>query len=83
MKPIKFKQSNFIYGVDQPQYIPLPAHRAGDKEGAVTSCWSLSFWERMKVLFTGTIYLTLWTFNQPIQPQKLHLEFEQDESSSN
>lgn len=74
MKPIKFEHSNVEYGKNQPQYLPLPAYK--DKEGYVTSCWSLSFFERMQVLFTGRVYLTLGTFNEPIQPQRLHLDFD-------
>lgn len=74
MKPVSFKQVNTVYGKDQPDYIPLPAHRSGT--GEVISCWQLNLWERIKVLFTGRIYVTLLTYNNPLQPQKLSTKFE-------
>jgi len=66
MEIYKFKECNVTYAANQPEYIPLPAHK--DVEGCVTSCWSLSFIERIKVLFTGKIFLQCLTFNQPLQP---------------
>lgn len=69
MKIVKFKECNSIYAKDQPEYLPLPAHRADD--GEATSCWGLSFLERLKVILTGKIYLSVLTFNRPLQPQKM------------
>ncbi len=69
VKPIHFKQSNSIYAKDQKEYIPLPTHK--DSEGIVTSCYHFSFWERVKVLCFGRIYLQVMTFNCLLQPQKL------------
>jgi len=66
MKPIMFKESNIVYAEHQPEYIPLPAFR--DDKGEVVSCWKLSVRERVKILFTGKIWLDLLTFNQPLQP---------------
>lgn len=60
-----------IYAKDQPQYKPLPAFRW--KDGTVVTKWHLSFKERIKLLFSGHIYLTLKTFNQPLQPVRLTL----------
>lgn len=73
MKPINFPEANKVYGIAQPEYQPLHAYRAQD--GAVTSCWKLSWKEKWRILFTGRIYVTLLTFNQPIQPQLLSTEF--------
>jgi len=67
MKPIKFKEQNCILAEDQPQYQPLPVYRAED--GQVISCWSLTFKERLRVLFSGKIWYSVLTFNKPLQPQ--------------
>jgi len=69
MKIIKFKKCNATYAKDQPEYLPLPAHRADD--GRVTSCWGLSFWERIQVLVSGRMFLQVLTFNKPLQPLKM------------
>ena len=66
MKPIKFKEQTHTYAEDQPEYIPLPVHK--DYEGAVTSCWQLTWKERLQVLIYGKVWHTQLTFNQPLQP---------------
>lgn len=67
MKPMGFKEQNCVYAKDQPQYLPLPAHRS--REGVVVSCWALSLRERLKVLCTGRLWWTVMTFNESLQPQ--------------
>ena len=67
MKIVKFKECNVTFAENQPEYRPLPALKSED--GVVVSCWRLSFWEKMKVLFTGKIWVGLLTFNNPLQPQ--------------
>lgn len=69
MKIVKFKECNTVYAEDQPQYLQLPCHKTVD--GEVTSCWGLSIMERLRVLFTGKIFLRMLTFNQPLQPLKM------------
>jgi hypothetical protein len=61
-----------IYGSQQPEYLPLPALRMGDESGTVRSCWAFGLRDRLRVLFTGRVYLDLMTFGSPIQPQLLH-----------
>lgn len=73
MSPIKFKECNCIYAKDQPEYLPLPVLKTED--GQVTSCWKLSFIEKLKVLLTGKIFVTQLTFNQPLQPLKVKLKY--------
>jgi len=68
MKPSKFKQQNCVCAQEQPEYLPLPAYKSED--GIVTTCWRLSFAERIRVLFTGKIWWQTMTFNKPLQPQK-------------
>lgn len=79
MEILKFKQCNVTFAKDQDEYLSLPAYR--DKYGEVTCCWGLSFRERLKVLFTGKIWLMLLTFNKPLQPMKMFVEypFEEEE----
>ncbi len=74
MDVIKFKGSNTIYAEDQKEYKNLPAHRT--LTGEVTSCWKLSWKERLQVLFTGLIYSTISTANMQLQPQRLSVKFE-------
>lgn len=73
MQPVKFKQANVTYAENQPEYLPLPAHRTND--GQVTSCWRLTFIERIKVFCRGKIFFTVMTFNQPLQPQLPSVDF--------
>ena len=68
MKPVKFKHQNVIFAKDQPEYHPLPALKLNTPEGEVISCWQMSFKERMKVLLTGKVWLSLMSFNKPLTP---------------
>lgn len=72
MEPIKFKGSNVTFAKNQPEYLSLLTHKTDD--GRVTSCWGLSFFERLKVLLTGKIWLSVLTFNKPLQPQRLSVK---------
>ena len=71
MKPIQFKEQTVIFAKDQPQYQQLPALKIKSNEGEVISCWNLSFTERLRVLFTGKIWLSLMSFNKPLTPSFL------------
>lgn len=68
MKPIEFTEQNCVYAKDQKEYLPLPVHKMED--GMVISCWTLTWHERVKLLFTGRIWWTVLTFNYPLQPQR-------------
>lgn len=72
MEAIYFEDCNTVYAKDQPEYLPLHVHKARD--GRVTSCWKLSFFERLKVLLKGAIYLQTLTFNSPLQPLKMSID---------
>ena len=69
MKPIKFPEQNSTYAKDQPQYNPLPTYKT--KDGKIISCWKMSFRERIKTLFTGQVWLSVHTFNRPLQPLRM------------
>lgn len=68
MKPIKFPEANVTYAENQPEYIPLPAFKANTSRGEVISCWKLSFRERLRILLTGKLWVSLMTFNKPLSP---------------
>lgn len=74
MKPVTFKEVNTVFAKDQPQYRPLPAyvHIAG--MGEVVSCWRLTFWERLKLLFTGRVWLSLAMFGKPLTPSLVSVD---------
>ena len=57
------------YAKDQEQYKALPVYKTDD--GIVVSRWQLTFKERLKILFSGNLWLTVLTFNSPLQPVKL------------
>jgi len=70
MKPIEFKGCNVVFAKDQPEYLPLPAHKSQDPEGIVTTCWKLTWRERFLILITGQFFFQQMTFNNSLQPQK-------------
>ena len=71
MKPIKFKHQNTVFAKNQPEYGNLPALKIKSPEGEVISCWGLTFRERMRILFTGKIWVSLMSFNKPLTPSYL------------
>lgn len=62
------------YAKDQPEYNPLPALVSSD--GAVVTGWELTWRERLSVLFGGKLFLSLLTFNQPLQPVQIATSWE-------
>ena len=69
MKPIEFKEQNVVYAKDQKEYQPLPALKFED--GTVVTCWVLSWKEVIKLVFTRKVWLSVLTFNKPLQPTLL------------
>jgi len=63
--------SEVVFAKDQPEYIPLPAIY---KDGIVTTRWSLSWRERFRILFSGSLWLMIATFGEPLQPVKMSTE---------
>lgn len=68
MKPVNFKHQNVVFAKYQPEYQPLPALKLDTPQGEVISCWQMSFKERIKVLFTGKVWLSFCSFNKPLTP---------------
>lgn len=68
MKPTTFKHQNIVFAKDQPEYQPLPALKLDTPEGEVISCWKMNWKERIKVVITGRVWLSLLSFNKPLTP---------------
>lgn len=73
MEAIKFKHANVEFAKDQDEYKTLPALKMESEAGEVVTCWKLTFFERLKILFTGKLWLTMLTFNKPLTPCFLSL----------
>lgn len=61
-----------VFAKDQPPYIPLPAIL--ERDGTAHTCWHLSVRERIQAFFGGKVYLSLLTFNEPLQPIRMSTE---------
>ena len=68
MKPITFPQVTNILAKDQPQYQDLPICKLPGIEGRAISQWQLSIKERIKIVFTGRLWLEQLTFHRVFQP---------------
>lgn len=74
MRLVEFPEADVVVGADQPEYIPLPAHRVGNHEGELVCCWRLTWSERLRLLLSGRLWHSILTFNDPLQPQRLSVE---------
>lgn len=74
MRLIEFPEQTIVIAKDQPEYLPLPAHRFSGSDGRIACCWHLTWLERLMVLFRGRIWHQVLTFNHPLQPQLLTIE---------
>jgi hypothetical protein len=68
MQPVKFPGHNLTLAEDQPQYRPLPVCWEGGNEKPMTSCWKLTWKERILIFFTGKLYIRQLTFGNSFQP---------------
>lgn len=66
MSPTEFKGVNAVYAKDQPEYLPLPVMKLED--GTVISCWEITDEDLERLAQTRKIYVSQWTFNNPLQP---------------
>jgi hypothetical protein len=62
-----------VLAKDQPEYIPLPVAPKDDGHRIVTR-WKLSVAERLRILFTGNLWLSVLTFGKPFPPVLLETE---------
>lgn len=59
MRPAPFEHQNVLFTAPEgmeDQVEALPAFRG---EGQVISCWKLTLWERIKLLFTGRLWMSV------------------------
>ena len=68
MKPIPFKEQNITFAENQEDYLPLPAFKNDSAMGEVISCWELSIKERLKILFSGKLWVSMAMFGKPLTP---------------
>lgn len=65
MRPVAFPEQNIVFmppeGMEG-RCDPLPAFKG---EGQVISCWHLTFWERLLLLFTGRLWFSVIGTAQP------------------
>ena len=64
-EPRPGEAKSVVFAEDQPEYLKLPANV---NEIYVESKWRFNWRERLLVLFRGTMYLTVMTFGDPLQP---------------
>ena len=75
MKLIEFPEQTVVIAKDQPEYLPLPAHRfVDDPQGRIAFCWKLTWRERLSVLWRGVLWHQVMTFNRALQPQLMTVE---------
>lgn len=69
--PIKFPEQTHVIAEDQPEYQPLPAFINHQQ---MITCWSLNWKERLKLLFTGKVWLRiLRNPNTLVEPQLIEI----------
>lgn len=74
MNAIEFEDANVRVAENQEEYLTLPALRFNDDNGTMITCWKLPFKERVKLLFTGIIWMSELTFGSPITPRYFSLD---------
>ena len=72
MHPIEFPEQTVVWARNQPPYLPLPAYT---DDHVTISCWSLTWRERLLVLWRGTLWLRQNNFEQKLQPQALSVVY--------
>ncbi len=61
-----------VLAKDQPEYLPLPALPVtyGDGTKSIITRYRLNWKERVRLLFSGNLWLEQITFGLPLQPQR-------------
>lgn len=70
MKQIEFKQANRSLALVGKT--PIPAY-VDETVPQVVTCWRLSFWERVKVLFTGKVFTCTLSNQKRVQLTVLNI----------
>lgn len=75
MEAIRFPEQTVVFAEGQEEYKPLPAYLHYDfPGGTMTCCWRLTWYERLKLLFTGKLWHSVMTFGGHLQPQRLDVD---------
>lgn len=77
MEPIKFKEVNKTYAENQPEYQPIPGCFVPGDKGEFIFCLKGTLKERLKFLLTGKMWVSMFTFNDPLTPS-FHTVFKSD-----
>lgn len=67
-KPIRFPQTNIIFGQNQEGVKPLPAHIENVAHRPVHTLWELDDDEIEEIVRTRQIWVTVLTYGEPLQP---------------
>lgn len=69
---IPFPEADIKIAESQDEYFTIHAWKAKvgyqQEKGLTIFCWKIPFWKRVKLLFTGRLWHSVYTFNQPLQP---------------
>lgn len=65
MKPISFREQNTTFVPPEGMEERCGSMPAFLGEGQVISCWKLTVWERLKLLFTGRLWFSVIGNAQP------------------
>lgn len=74
MEFIQFPEANIVIAKDQPEYRPIPACIVRDEEGnrppegPIVALMQFNPEEIEKIKETGQLWLSVWTFKNPLQP---------------
>jgi len=69
--PVKFPEAEATYGRRNAPFVPV--HVFVDDE-EVISCWQLSWWERIVIVWTGRLWLRQYTKGDKMHPQYPQVE---------
>jgi hypothetical protein len=75
MTPEKFDGANVSFAQDQGEYLTLPAYIDNTNQGEVITCWKLSWWELLCLLFTRRLWFRQLTFRHGLQPILPQVEY--------
>ena len=67
----EWKSREKIYAENQPEYQQLPVLR--NSTGVVLSRWHLTDKERKAIADGADVFLSIWTFMQPLQPLRIEI----------
>lgn len=74
MKQITFKEANKSLAVVGKE--PIPAY-VDETIPQVVTCWKMSLWERLKILFTGKVYSCTLSSHTRLQMTVLNINKKQ------